>query len=130
MKYKAVSDRIIVIPDPVEVSVDGILIPDASKNKPKAGLVVSVGPDCMEVRIGYKILFLEGHGAIFQEDDKDKLVLKESDVLCYAPPAPATHPEDAEFMVIRTEHKMEIQKMPHASWASVLESISQTLPTL
>jgi len=61
----------------------GIAIPDSSKGKSKKGTVVSVGPDCKEVKPGYEIIFLEGHGAAFTEHDVDKLVLKESDVLCY-----------------------------------------------
>lgn len=83
MSYRAVSNRIVLIPEKSEAKIDGILIPDASKNKPKRGIVESVGPLTKEIRIGYDVMFLEGHGAVFHEDGVDKIVLQESDVLCY-----------------------------------------------
>ncbi len=82
MSYCAVSDRIVLIPDKLDGKIDGIIIPDSSKDKPKSGVVESVGPLCREAKPGYKILFLEGHGAAFTEDGVNKLVLKEADVLC------------------------------------------------
>ena len=83
MSYRAVSNRIVLIPEKADGKIDGILIPDSSKNKPKRGIVESVGPLTKEVRIGYDVMFLEGHGAMFHENGVDKIVLQESDVLCY-----------------------------------------------
>jgi len=82
MSYRAVSDRVVLIPEKLDGKIDGILIPDSSKDRPKSGVVESVGLLCKETKPGYKILFLEGHGASFCEDGVDKLVLREADILC------------------------------------------------
>jgi len=97
MSYQAVSDRIIIIPEKADDKIDGILVPDPSKGKPKRGVVLSVGPLCREVKPGYEVMILEGHGALFHEDGVDKIVLKESDVLCY-------RSDQREIVFFRGEH--------------------------
>ena len=84
MSIKTVSDRIILIPQKPADNIGGVLIPDASKLKPAKGIVTSVGPDCREVKEGYEILFLEGHGVAHQEGETEYLIIKEQDVLCYS----------------------------------------------
>lgn len=76
---KAVSDRIVLIPEPVQEQVNGIYIPDTSLKKPQKGTVVSVGESCKEIKIGYEVWFLENHGVRIE----DKLIITEKDVLGY-----------------------------------------------
>ena len=59
---KAIGDRIVLIPEPIQDNIGGIYIPDTSLKKPMRGKVVSVGEDCKEVKVGYEVIFLEGHG--------------------------------------------------------------------
>lgn len=83
---KAVSDRIVLIPESIRDQVDGIYIPDTSIKKPQKGTVVSVGEACKEVKEGYEIWFLEGHGVMIE----DKLIITEKDVLGYNLPSTTT----------------------------------------
>lgn len=76
---KAIGDRIVLIPEPIQDNIGGIYIPDTSLKKPMRGKVVSVGEDCKEVKVGYEIIFLEGHGVMIE----DKLIITEKDVLGY-----------------------------------------------
>ena len=80
MTIKAASDRIVLIPEPVK---EQIYIPDTSLKKPQRGTVVSVGELCKEVKPGYEIYFIEGHGVRID----DKLIITEKDVLGYVPDA-------------------------------------------
>lgn len=82
MPYQAVSDRIIILPEKAADKIGNVAVPDSSKGKSKMGIVISVGPDCKEAKSGYEVMILEGHGALFIENGIDKLVVKESDVLC------------------------------------------------
>lgn len=81
---KAVSDRVILIPEPVKDQINGIYIPDTSLKKPQRGHVVSVGPDCREVKIGYEVTFLCGHGVLIEDEGIEKLIITEKDVLGYS----------------------------------------------
>ncbi len=122
MSYRAVSDRIVLIPEKLDGKIDGIIIPDSSKDKPKSGTVESVGPLCKEAKPGYKILFLVGHGATFTEDGVDKLILKESDVLCMEAPD-IDNGEDSLFMIKKTgDDVVEITKIKDASWNQVFQA--------
>lgn len=127
MGYKAVSDRIVLIPEKADDKIDGIIVPDPSKNKPKSGVVESVGPLCKEVKEGDKILFLEGHGALFQEDGKDKLVLREADVLCYSTPD-SLLAEDLEFSITYWgDNKIEINKISTADWGRITQLVASAI---
>ncbi len=92
MKVKPLQDRIIV--EPFEVSSTtkgGLIIPDAVKDKPMKGKVISVGvgkgcPNCgkdepMELKAGDTVLFGKGAGMEFEEDGKKYLLMRESDCL-------------------------------------------------
>jgi len=78
---KAVSDRVILIPEKPSENIGGVIIPETSLEKPHKGIVVSVGMDCKEIKEGDNVLFLKGHGLSFQEGDNELLVIKESDIL-------------------------------------------------
>lgn len=76
---QAVSDRIILIPDPIQESIGGVLIPETSLTKPIRGRVVSVGVDVREIKSGYEVYYLKGNGAQVE----DKLIITERDILGY-----------------------------------------------
>jgi len=68
----------------------GIIIPDSAKEKPAEGIVISVGTGQindsgvttpMIVKKGDKILFAKWGGTEVKIENKDFLVMKESDIL-------------------------------------------------
>ena len=57
-KISLVGNRILVIPEEVEsMSKGGLYIPDASKDKPKQGVVVSCGPDVNNVLVEDTVMY-------------------------------------------------------------------------
>jgi chaperonin GroES len=66
------------------------VLPDTAKEKPQKGKVVAVGAGKlldngqraeMEVKVGDDILFSKYSGTEVKVDDKDYLVIRESDIL-------------------------------------------------
>lgn len=91
MKFSPLSDRILVQRSKSEEkSPGGIIIPDAAKEKPVEGTVISVGsgkklddgtvrqPD---VKAGDKILFGKYAGTEIKLDGVEHVILREDDVL-------------------------------------------------
>lgn len=91
MKITPLGDRVVIEPiQEDETSAAGIVIPDtASKDKPKKGKVLAVGPGKMdhgtlvkpEVKVGDKVLFTEYGPSEFKIDGKEVLVASASDIL-------------------------------------------------
>jgi chaperonin GroES len=91
MNVKPLADRVILKPlDAEEKTSGGIIIPDNAKEKPQKGEVVAVGPGkiadngqkiTMELKKGDKVLYGKYSGTEVTIDNKEYLILKESDVL-------------------------------------------------
>jgi chaperonin GroES len=91
MKLRPLDDRIVVKPqDAEEKTAGGIVIPDAAKEKPLMGKVISVGPGRMldngkraevAVKKNDTILFGKYGGNDIKIDGEDYKILRESDVL-------------------------------------------------
>lgn len=93
MKVKPLGDRIVVRRhEAQEKTSGGILLPDAAKNKPQKGKVLSVGPGRMlkdgtrralQVKEGDTVLFTTWAGDEFKEGrSRDEILLmREEDVL-------------------------------------------------
>lgn len=91
MKIYPHRDRIIVeVLDADTVSAGGIVIPDAAKEKPNRGRVLSVGSGRltetgtvvpMEIKENDKILFGQHAGQQIKVDGKEYLILKEDEVM-------------------------------------------------
>lgn len=73
-----------------EKTAGGIHIPDAAKEKPKRGVVKSVGPGTMledgtranvQVKAGDQVYFLGYAGTEIKMNDQEYLVMDEKDVL-------------------------------------------------
>ena len=90
-KFKPLSDRILVKRSAEEQkSPGGIIIPDAAKEKPAEGTVVSVGGGKklddgtirnLDVRAGDKILFGKYSGTEIKLEGVEHVILREDDVL-------------------------------------------------
>jgi len=86
MNLKTILNKIIVEPvEAEEKTTSGIIIPDSAKEKPQKGKVVSVGPgkkdEPMEIKVGDVILYTKYGGTEINIDDKEYLVMSQSDVL-------------------------------------------------
>lgn len=92
MKLRPLEDRVVVkrIEEQEEVQRGGIIIPDTAKERPQEGEVVAVGPGRMlengtrvpmEVKVGDRVIFAKYAGTEVRLDDKEYLVMRESDIL-------------------------------------------------
>lgn len=90
LSIKPLADRVIVAPMEQESMKGGIIIPDTAKEKPQQGKVVAVGPGqisdngdrvASELKKGDVVLYGKYSGTEVTVDDKDFLILRESDVL-------------------------------------------------
>ena len=92
MKLTPLSDRLIVEPlNEDAVTLAGIILPDTiDKEKPEKGKVIAVGPGRMldngqlrpvSVKVGDTVLFKKYSPDEVKVDDKEYLVLSESDIL-------------------------------------------------
>jgi len=90
MNIRPLSDRVVVKPIELEEKKQsGIIIPDTAKEKPQQGEIVAVGPGKisetgeklkMEVKVGDKVLYGKYSGTEVTIDDKDYLIMRESDI--------------------------------------------------
>lgn len=65
-----------------EVSKGGVFIPESVEiNNQEIGVVVKIGPDCKEVKIGDRVILGVYSGTNITVNDEKLLVLKETDIL-------------------------------------------------
>jgi len=91
IKLQPLGDRVVVQPsEEEEVSKGGIILPDTAKEKPQRGVIIAVGPGRldeegkripMEVKKGDKVVYSKYAGSEIKQDDKEVLILRESDIL-------------------------------------------------
>ena len=86
VKIKPLADRVVVEPmEAEEKTASGIIIPDSAKEKPQKGTVVAVGPgtgdEKMEVKNGDVVLYGKYSGTEINIDNKDFLIMKQSEIL-------------------------------------------------
>ncbi len=91
MKFTPLGDRVAVeVSAKEEKTAGGIIIPDSAKEKPMEGKIIAVGKGAkdesgklipMEVKIGDKILFGKWAGTEVKIDNKEFLIMKESDII-------------------------------------------------
>lgn len=91
IKLQPLGDRVVVQPsEEEEVSKGGIILPDTAKEKPQRGVIIAVGPGKldeegkripMEVKKGDKVIYSKYAGSEIKQDDKEVLILRESDIL-------------------------------------------------
>ena len=91
MKFKPLHDRVVVERlDTDEKTAGGIIIPDSAQEKPMQGKILAVGSGArddsgkiqpLDVKEGDTILFGKWSGTEVKIDDKDLLIMKESDIM-------------------------------------------------
>lgn len=73
-------DRVLVRPDPKLTQINGIIIPDNVNEQPQSGVVISVGPMCVETKIGEHVLFGKFAGLHIEIEKEGLLVIREADL--------------------------------------------------
>jgi chaperonin GroES len=85
MRFKPLSDRLLIETIEEEDIKKGIIIPDSAKSKPQKGRVLKVGPgkkdEPMQVQEGDTVLFSKYGGIEVKIDEKNYLILKQDDIL-------------------------------------------------
>jgi chaperonin GroES len=91
MKIEPLDDRIVVEPMEAEAKTKGgIVLPDTAKEKPQKGTVIAAGPGRVaddgkriapSVKKGDKVIYAKYGGTEFRIDEKEYMILRESDVL-------------------------------------------------
>ena len=91
IKLQPLGDRVVVQPSADEdVTKGGIILPDTAKEKPQRGVIIAVGPGRldeegkripMEVKKGDKVIYSKYAGSEIKQNDKEVLILRESDIL-------------------------------------------------
>ena len=85
VNIKPLADRVVIEPVPVEEkTASGIIIPDASKEKPLKGKVVAAGPgkvdEPMTVKSGDTVLYGQYSGTEVKLDGTTYLIMREADI--------------------------------------------------
>ncbi len=91
MAFTPLQDRVVVRRlEGEEKTAGGLIIPDAAKEKPSEGEIISVGTGArdeagnriaMDVKAGDKVLFGKWSGTEIKLDGEDLLIMKESDIM-------------------------------------------------
>ena len=88
---KPLGERVVIeVAESDVTTASGIVLPDTAKEKPQKGKVVAVGTGklldngeraAMEVKVGDGVVFSKYAGSEIKVDDKDYLIVRESDIL-------------------------------------------------
>lgn len=87
---KPLGDRVVIEAlEKEETTASGIVLPDTAKEKPQEGKVVAVGSGRiengeripLEVKEGDTVIFSKYAGTEVKVDDKELLIMRESDIL-------------------------------------------------
>lgn len=91
IKFRPMDDRILVTPsDAEETTSGGIILPDAAREKPQRGIVISTGPGKlldsgnrgeMSVTKGDEVFYGKYAGTEIEFDNDTYVVLRENDIL-------------------------------------------------
>ena len=92
MKIRPLHDRVVVKRlEELQKTSGGIIIPDTAKEKPSEGIIEAIGNGMiaedgkilpMSVKVGDKVLFGKWAGTEVKINGEDKLIIKESEILC------------------------------------------------
>ena len=91
VKLQPLGDRVVVEREQSEEkTAGGILLPDAAKDKPARGTIVSVGEgrlldngsrSALQVKVGDRVIFSSYAGETFKVGEDELLLMREEDIL-------------------------------------------------
>jgi chaperonin GroES len=95
LKLQPLGDRVVVErAESEQMTAGGIVLPDAAKEKPTRGTIVSVGAGrllkdgtraALQVKVGDEVLFSAYAGDQFKLGDRELLLMREEDILAVFP---------------------------------------------
>lgn len=79
---KPLAAHIVAVREAAETkTASGLYLPDGAKEKPVVAVVVAVGKDVKEVKVGDRVVYKEYAPTELKTDGKEYLILKEEDIL-------------------------------------------------
>ncbi len=91
MHFRPLHDRVVIEPlDREDKTAGGIIVPDTAQEKPMRGKVLATGPGArdedgalvpMELKKGDNVLYGKFSGTEVKIDDREVLIMRESDVM-------------------------------------------------
>lgn len=90
LKVKPILDRVIIKQDPAEEMMGALILPESSKDAPKQGTVVAVGPGArlmdgkrlpMQVKLGDHVVYGEFAGHDIRIDGENYVIVEENKIL-------------------------------------------------
>ncbi len=90
MKLKPLFDRVIITPkQPNSKTAGGLMLPSANQEKQQLATVVAVGAGgiidgkevVMQLKVGQNVLYSKYAGSEFKLEDKDYIIIKQTDIL-------------------------------------------------
>ena len=95
LKLQPLGDRVVVErAESEQMTAGGIVLPDAAKEKPTRGTIISVGEGRLlkdgtraplQVKVGDEVLFSSYAGDQFKLGDRELLLMREEDILAVFP---------------------------------------------
>lgn len=111
VSFRAIHDKIVVVRTEIEdEKINGLFVPDESKERPQEGVVVAAGPGRwvgerfvpVSVYEGETVLFGKYSGTEVKVNDKVFLILREEEVLLVLSPAKTLDVKAAVDAIIKT----------------------------
>lgn len=91
MKLRPLDDRVVIEPvEAEEMTAGGIVLPDAAKEKPQRGKVLSIGPGKLldsgergelSVHVGDEVIYGKYSGTEIEVEGREVKILRETDIL-------------------------------------------------
>lgn len=90
MTIKPLFDKVVIVSiEAEEKTASGIILPGTAQEKPQMAEVIAVGPGgivdgkeiTMQLKVGDKVLYSKYAGSEFKLDDREVIILRQSDIL-------------------------------------------------
>jgi len=82
MNLKPYSDKVVAQNEEVETKTKGgLLIPETAQERPLIAVVLAVGKDCVETKVGDRIIYKPYATTSIKDGSKEYLIIQEVDIL-------------------------------------------------
>lgn len=80
---KPLGDRVVIEPmKPEEKTASGLVIPTTAQTTPQEALVIAIGKDVTDLKVGDRVIYSMYGGTKLDYDNKSFLVMDEKDIIC------------------------------------------------
>ncbi len=80
LPMKPIKDRVIIKQSSAQDRIGDFILSDTSKEKPKKGTVVAIGPQTAQCKVGDEVFYSEFAGGAIKVNGEELIVLKEDDI--------------------------------------------------